>query len=102
MNELINNVTEEIANDIKDTNVKNIVIKEIREFTPEQVMVLETFRRISNPFKMIGVKEVSRDLKVCEKVAYKIFKREDFPAITTGKSYLVMMLPYLMWKMTRR
>ena len=41
------------------------------------------------------------DLKVCETIAYKIFKRDDFPSINIGKSNQVMLLPYLIWKMNK-
>lgn len=101
MNELINNITQEIADEIKDTNVKNIVIETKQELTAGDRMAIESIRRVRNPFRMLTVQDIANDLKVCEITVYKLFKNENFPAIKVGKGYMVMLLPYLIWKMNR-
>ena len=51
---------------------------------------------------MLTVKDVMKDLNICETVAYKTFKREDFPSINVGKNNQVMLISYLLWKMSKR
>ena len=42
------------------------------------------------------------ELNISESAVYKTFNRQDFPAIKVGKKSLVMLLPYLIWKMERK
>lgn len=98
----LNNLTEKVINEIKNTETKNIVIETKEVLTPEQRMAIDTIRRVKNPFIMLTVKDVMKDLKICETVAYKTFRRKDFPSINIGKTNQVMLLPYLIWKMSKR
>lgn len=91
-----------LINEIQNTGTKNIVIETKEVLTPEERMAIDTLRRVENPFRMIGVKDVMNDLNVCETIAYRIFKRNDFPSINIGKSNQIMLLPYLIWKMNKR
>lgn len=100
--EELNNLTNKVLNEIQDTEVKNIVIETKETLTPEQRIAIDTIRRVKNPFKMLNVKDVMNDLNICETVAYKTFKRADFPSINIGKSNQVMLLSYLIWKMSKR
>ena len=100
--EELNNLTNKVLNEIQDTEVKNIVIETKETLTPEQRIAIDTIRRVKNPFKMLNVKDVMNDLNICETVAYKTFKRADFPSINIGKSNQVMLLSYLIWKMNKR
>ena len=100
--EELNNLTKQVVNEIQNTDTKNIVIETKEVFTPEQRMAIDTIRRVKNPFRMISVKDVMNDLNVCETIAYRIFKRNDFPSINVGKSNQIMLLAYLIWKMSRR
>ena len=100
--EELNNLTEKLVNEIQNIEKKNIVIETKEFLTPEERMAIDTIRRVKNPFRMIGVKDVMNDLKVCETIAYRIFKRSDFPSINIGKSNQIMLLSYLIWKMKKR
>lgn len=100
--EELNNLSEKISNEIKNTETKNIIIETKEVLTPEQRMAIDTIRRVKNPFIMLTVKDVMRDLNICETVAYKTFRRDDFPSINVGKNNQVMLLPYLIWKMSKR
>ena len=100
--EELNKITEKVINEIQNTEVKNIVIETKETLTPEQRIAIDTIRRVKNPFKMLNVKDVMKDLNICETVAYKTFKRADFPSINIGKSNQVMLLSYLIWKMSKR
>ena len=91
-----------MINEIKNIETKNIVIETKEFLTQEERMAIDTIRRVKNPFRMISVKDVMNDLNVCETIAYRIFKRNDFPSINIGKSNQIMLLSYLIWKMKRR
>ena len=88
----------------KIKNITEPMIKEMlsKKYTKTEILLIESIRRIKNPFRMISVKDVMRDLHICENVAYKTFKRPDFPSINIGKNNQVMLLPYLIWKMEKR
>ena len=100
MNE-IDNISTKVANEI-DTEEKKININLPAPLTPEQLMAIQSIKRLKNPFKMLSVKDIMRDLNICETIAYKTFKRDDFPSINIGKSNQVMLLSYLIWKMSKR
>lgn len=100
MNE-IDNISTKVANEI-DTKDKKININLSAPLTPQQLMAIQSIKRLKNPFKMLSVKDVMRDLNICETIAYRTFKRADFPSINIGKSNQVMLLAYLIWKMNKR
>ena len=100
--EEINDLTKQVINEIQNADTKNIVIETKETLTPEQRMAMDTIRRVKNPFKMLTVKDVMKDLGICETVAYRTFKRADFPSINIGKNNQVMLLAYLIWKMQKR
>ena len=91
-----------MINEINNIETKNIVIETKEFLTTEEWMAIDTIRRVKNPFRMISVKDVMNDLNVCETIAYRIFKRNDFPSINIGKSKQIMLLSYLIWKMKKR
>ena len=72
------------------------------ELTNKDVLLLSSINRLKNPFRMIGVETVMKDLNICRGVAYKIFQREDFPSINVGKTKQIMLVSYILWKMTRK
>ena len=98
-----NKILKEIKKDkITDAEDKNIIINYNEQLTPMDYMAIESIRKIKNPFRMIGVDIVMKDLNICKTVAYKLFQREDFPAVNIGKSNQIMILAYMIWKMNRR
>ena len=100
--EEINNIVKTINDAIQKTETKNIIIETKEVLTPEQRMAVDTIRRVKNPFKMLTVKDIMNDLGICETVAYRTFKRDDFPSINIGKNNQIMLLAYLIWKMQKR
>ena len=100
--EEINNLTKQVVNEIQNTDTKNIVIETKEILTPEQRMAIDTIRRVKNPFKMLTVKDIMNDLGISESIAYKTFRRADFPSINIGKNNQIMLLAYLIWKMQKR
>lgn len=97
----IDNIAMKVANEI-DTEDKKININLQSPINTEQLMALESIKRLKNPFRMLSVKDVMRDLNICETIAYRTFKRADFPSINIGKSNQVMLVAYLIWKMDKR
>lgn len=85
-----------------DETMINEVAKKHYKYTKEELMIIASIRKIKNPFRMISIKEVMRDLNISESAVYKTFNRKDFPAIKVGKNNQVMLLPYLIWKMERK
>lgn len=100
MNE-IDNISTKVVNEI-DTEEKKININLPAPLTAEQLMTIQSIKRLKNPFKMLSVKDVIQDLNICETIAYRTFKRADFPSINIGKSNQVMLVAYLIWKMSKR
>ena len=100
--EEINNLAKAINNEIQNIETKNIIIETKEILTPEERIAIDTIRRVKNPFRMLTVKDVMNDLGICETVAYRTFKRDDFPSINIGKNNQIMLLTYLIWKMQKR
>ncbi len=94
----INNIVNRVVEEFDDEKEKiNINIQ--NSLTVEELMAIESIKKIDNPFEMIGVKEVMKDLNI---IVYRLFQRDDFPSINIGKSNQVMMIAYLLWKMQKR
>lgn len=100
--ETLNKINEKVINEFQNIETKNIVIETKEILTPEERMAIDTIRRVKNPFRMLTVKDVMNDLGICETVAYRTFKRNDFPSINIGKNNQIMLLSYLIWKMQKR
>ena len=81
---------------------KEIIINLNNKLTDKDIIIISSISKLKNPFKMIGVEAVMNDLNICRTIAYRLFKREDFPSITIGKSNQIMLISYLMWKLNKR
>ena len=79
-------------------------LKEIenkKEHTFDEQMAIECVKRLKNPFKMLTVETVMKDLKICRTIAYKSFQSDDFPSKKIGKNHQISLIAYLMWKVKR-
>lgn len=65
-------------------------------------VIKEAVRNLDNPWDMLTVKDVARDLFLGEGKANEIFNRKDFPSINIGKKRKVQKLAYILWKMEKR
>jgi len=83
-------ITEKLIDEILENDVQ------------KKIMILDSLQKVDNPFAMLTIKDVMKDLNISESAVYKTFNRQDFPAIKVGKKSLVMLLPYLIWKMERK
>lgn len=68
----------------------------------QEKILLETIKRLKNPFINISVQDVAKDLKIGENMAYAIFKRDDFPSVNIGRCWKVCLISYLLWKTQKR
>lgn len=85
----MNNINEEII-DTKETTTLN-----------EQI-VINYLNKVQNPFIILSVQQVAKDLHIGINQAYELFKQSDFPTITIGKRKVVTLAAYLLWKMNKK
>ena len=81
---------------------KELIINLNNKLTDKDLIIISSISRLKNPFKMLTVETVMKDLNICKTIAYRLFKRDDFPSINIGKNNQVMLLPYLIWKMNKK
>lgn len=100
----LDNVTAQMNNNLRNISPEDKVINinVTKPLLPEDFMAIESIKRIKNPFAMIGVETVMKDLHICKSIAYRLFQREDFPSINIGKSNQIMILAYMIWKMKKQ
>lgn len=76
---------------------KTINTKDIKE-----KIITNYLNKTNNPFKMLSVQEVSKDLNIGINQAYDLFKQDDFPTINIGKRKVITLASYLLWKMSKK
>ena len=72
-----------------------------KEKTQEQI-VMNYLNKLKNPFAMLSVADVSKDLHIGINQAYELFKQNDFPTTQIGKRKAVTLAAYLLWKMKKK
>lgn len=97
-----NQVLTEIRDITPNDSTKEVILNIQNELTNKDILLLSSINRLKNPFRMIGVETIMKDLNICRGVAYKIFQRDDFPSINVGKTKQIMLISYIVWKMTRK
>ena len=88
---------------MKELDNNPLGIEFIETTEEEKKKLIETLiafgiSNLDNPFKNITVHEVAKDLNIGRNKAYEIFKRDDFPAMTFGRTWQVMYIAYIVWK----
>lgn len=92
---------ENIKTNVTDTKDKLNDIAITLDNYQERIL-LESIKRLKNPFINISVQDVAKDLKIGENMAYAIFKRNDFPSINIGRCWKICLISYLLWKTQKR
>ena len=87
----MNNIN--IQEKINDTNEKN---------TLNEQVVMNYLNKLPNPFAILSVSDVSKDLHIGINQTYELFKQNDFPTITIGKRKVVALASYLLWKINTK
>lgn len=68
----------------------------------KEQIVMNYINKIDNPFRLLTVKEISKDLHIGINQAYDLFKQNDFPTINIGKRKAITLVAYLLWKISKR
>ena len=79
----------------------NINVIDTEENLKEKIVV-NYLNKLKNPFAMLSVSDVSKDLHIGINQAYDLFKQEDFPTTSIGKRKNVTLASYLLWKMNKK
>ena len=86
---------------MNNINTSNLIDTKENKNSNEQV-VINYLNRITNPFVILSVQDVSKDLHIGINQAYDLFKQNDFPTICIGKRKTVTLAAYLLWKMSTK
>lgn len=65
-------------------------------------LVKQAVKSLEDPFKMLTVKDVAKDLYMGENKTNEIFNRADFPSVNIGKTRKIQKIAYILWKMEKR
>ena len=65
-------------------------------------LVKQAVKSLDDPFKMLTVKDVAKDLYMGENKTNEIFNRADFPSVNIGKTRKIQKIAYILWKMEKR
>ena len=64
--------------------------------------LFDNVNKLKNPFMILSVKDVSKDLHIGINQAYDLFRQNDFPTICIGKRKGITLATYLLWKMNKK
>ena len=84
-------------NEVNEKINTNIIDTEEKENLKEKI-VISYLNKLKNPFVMLSVSDVSKDLHIGINQTYDLFKQKDFPTTTIGKRKTVTLASYLLWK----
>ena len=65
-------------------------------------LVKQALKSLDDPFKMLTVKDVAKDLYMGENKTNEIFNRADFPSVNICKTRKIQKIAYILWKMEKR
>lgn len=88
-------------NEVNEKTNTSVIDTEEKENLNEKI-VINYLNKLKNPFVMLSVSDVSKDLHIGINQAYDLFKQEDFPTTTIGKRKTVTLASYLLWKMNKK
>lgn len=83
-------------------NINENVIDTKKKTTLNEQVVMNYLNKVQNPFLILSVQDISKDLHIGINQAYELFKQNDFPTITIGKRKAVTLAAYLLWKMNKK
>lgn len=87
---------------MNDINIQEKVIDTNEKTTLNEQVVMNYLNKIQNPFVILSVSDVSKDLHIGINQAYDLFKQSDFPTLIIGKRKAVILASYLLWKMNKK
>ena len=87
---------------MNNINIQKKIIDTNEKTTLNEQVVINYLNKVQNPFVILSVSDISKDLHIGINQAYDLFKQSDFPAITIGKRKAVTLAAYLLWKMNKK
>ncbi len=96
-----NNLSQEsLQNDSSNLNNQNNN-KDINatKINSKEKYVYSYLNRVKNPFVMLSVEQVSKDLHMGLNQTRDLFEQDDFPSVQVGKRKKVSLTAYLFWKL---
>lgn len=81
---------------------ETVKIINTKEKTLNEQIIINYLNKLENPFAVLSVQDISKDLHIGINQAYDLFKQNDFPTITIGKRKVVTLAQYLLWKMSKK
>ena len=88
-------------NNINENNDIKIIDTKDKKNLSENI-VMNYLNKLKNPFVVLSVADVSKDLHIGINQTYQLFKQNDFPTIIIGKRKVVILAAYLLWKMNKK
>ena len=61
--------------------------------------IINYLNKYRNPFSMLSIEQVAKDLGIGVNQAYDLFDQEDFPSVSIGKRKKVSLVAYIFWKL---
>lgn len=83
-------------------NMHDLIIDTKDKKQLNEQIVMNYLNKLQNPFAVLSVGDVSKDLQIGINQAYDLFKQKDFPIIIIGKRKVVTLASYLLWKMNKK
>ena len=81
---------------------ENVVIIDTKDKTIPEQIVINHLNKLSNPFIVLSVQDIAKDLHIGINQAYDLFKQEEFPSIMIGKRKVISLPSYLLWKVNKK
>lgn len=73
-----------------------------KENTSQKQFILNYLNKVKNPFAMLSVEQIAKDLHIGINQAYELFEQEDFPSVNIGKRKKISLASYLFWKLNNK
>lgn len=83
-------------------NKENVNIIDTKEKNINEQIVINYLNKQNNPFSILSVQDIAKDLHIGINQAYDLFKQDDFPTIIIGKRKVVSLPAYLLWKISKK
>lgn len=83
-------------------NINENVIDTKEKASLNEQIIVNYLNKLQNPFMILSVQDISKDLHIGINQAYELFRQNDFPSINIGKRKAITLAQYLLWKMSKK
>lgn len=80
-------------------NNENLI--DTKEKTIDEQIVINYLNKQTNPFIILSVQDIAKDLHIGINQAYDLFKQTDFPTKKVGQRRKLCLVAYLLWKIDK-